>query len=98
MPTQMPPSGAQTVLSAVQSPVHRPLPTPPGLTAERLSLDLMQVKPAPHSAFPAQAAPSFEPGVPPPVPPVPLPPVPLVVVEVDVLPPAPWDVVLVTVL
>src|SRR5689334_7951353 len=93
MPTQMPPSGPHTEVSSVQSIVQMPFPTPPGSvgSADRLSVGLMQVNPAPQSAFVLHASPRFiETGVVPPEPPVPtLPPVPAVPIPVGDVPPAP---------
>src|SRR5258706_15579256 len=55
----MPPSGAHAVWLTVQSAVQMPLPTPPGLTADRSSLVLMQTRPEPHSVSALHAAPSL---------------------------------------
>src|SRR6267154_1376151 len=73
MATHTPPKGAQAAWLAVQSRVQRPLPTPPRSTAEKLSVDRLQVRPLPQSASAPHAAPSlFAPTTPPPLPPVPV--------------------------
>jgi hypothetical protein len=90
--TQMPPTGPHNVGSIVQLIVQSPLPGPPGDVGslERLSLDLRQENPFPHSASDVQAAPRFVADPPPEPPEPPAPPVPDVVLEVEVpLPPMP---------
>src|ERR1700674_495417 len=56
MPTQTP-VVPQAFWLVVQSSVQRPLPTPPGSTAEMLSVGRMQVSPTPQSASALQPAP-----------------------------------------
>src|SRR5258708_490674 len=90
---QMPPKGPHAFWLAVQSTVQRPLPGPPGSTAEKLSLDLMHLSPAMQSVLALHAAPSVEvPGAPPappdPATPPPDPPAPLAPARPP-LPPAP---------